>query len=261
MGELVNLVTGEGHRSAGSPLAGVRRIFARGVSSCGDERQILTRFCMSSDESNNDAMNDVLAAELSRFSESARWVAHILAKVPSAAWSGPGLGDWDLRALAGHTSRALLTVEQYLDRPAEVIDIGSSEEYYSVVQQLTATDDASILRRGIEAGLTLGPDPASSFSNIAERVIARVAGAPDRIVTTIVGGMKLSAYLPTRTFELVVHGLDLAKAAGVKHQAPDSALLGTLDLATGIAVRQGDATMLLLALTGRGGLPNGYSVC
>ena len=35
----------------------------------------------------------------------------------------------------------------------------------------------------------------------------------DPVISTIFGGMRLSDYLPTRTFELVVHGLDIARAA------------------------------------------------
>ena len=31
-------------------------------------------------------------------------------------WERPGLGEWDIRALVGHTSRSLLTVEIYLAR-------------------------------------------------------------------------------------------------------------------------------------------------
>lgn len=29
-------------------------------------------------------------------------------------WDKPGLGEWDVRSLVGHTNRALLTVETYL---------------------------------------------------------------------------------------------------------------------------------------------------
>lgn len=35
-------------------------------------------------------------------------------------------------------------------------------------------------------------------------------------MTTAAGGMRLGTWLPTRTFELVVHSLDLATAARVE---------------------------------------------
>ena len=35
-------------------------------------------------------------------------------RIPADAWDGPGLGEWDLRALVGHASRSLVTVLTYL---------------------------------------------------------------------------------------------------------------------------------------------------
>lgn len=42
-----------------------------------------------------------------------------------------------------------------------------------------------------------------------------VAGDEDPLVTTALGGMRLRQYLPTRTFELVVHGVGIARPAGL----------------------------------------------
>ena len=50
-------------------------------------------------------------------------VADLVDTIPPERWDGPGLGEWDLRALVGHTSRSLLTVEAYLQRPAEQEDL------------------------------------------------------------------------------------------------------------------------------------------
>ena len=67
--------------------------------------------------------------------------------------------------------------------------------------------------RGREAGAALGADPAAAVAGIAARVLP-VVGACDgtEVITTIAGGMRLADYLPTRTFELVVHTADLAAA-------------------------------------------------
>jgi hypothetical protein len=46
-----------------------------------------------------------------------------VAEIPVEALPGPGLGDWDLRSLVGHTSRSLVTVETYLDHPAEALEV------------------------------------------------------------------------------------------------------------------------------------------
>lgn len=80
-------------------------------------------------------------------------------------------------------------------------------------------------------------------------------------MTTPVGTMTLSGYLPTRTFELVVHGHDLASTLGVSAppQLAEPAR-SCLRLAMSLAVEQGAAGDVLLALTGRGPLPPGFSV-
>ena len=79
-----------------------------------------------------------------------------------------------------------------------------------------------------------------------------VAGNDDPLVTTALGGMRLRQYLPTRTFELVVHGLDIARAAGLPTPAYSAGLLTTvLELAAAAAVLGGRGPDVLLALTGR----------
>ena len=46
-----------------------------------------------------------------------------VARVPADEWDRPGLGEWSVRALVGHTSRALLTVETYLAAGAARVDV------------------------------------------------------------------------------------------------------------------------------------------
>jgi hypothetical protein len=73
--------------------------------------------------------------------------------------------------------------------------------------------------------------------------------------------MRLRQYLPTRTFELVVHGLDIARAAGLPTPAYSAGLLTeVLQLAAAAAVLVGRGSELLLAMTGRAALPAGFSV-
>lgn len=54
-------------------------------------------------------------------------------EIPADAWDGPGLGEWDLRALVGHTSRSLITVSTYLKTTAEREDITTPHGYYAQV--------------------------------------------------------------------------------------------------------------------------------
>jgi hypothetical protein len=67
-------------------------------------------------------------------------------------------------------------------------------------------------------------------------------------------------YLPTRTFELAVHTADLATALGLPPDVPATAAAQALHLVADLAVADGLAGPLLLAATGRPGLPAGFSV-
>ena len=72
--------------------------------------------------------------------------------------------------------------------------------------------------------------------------------------------MRVAAYLPTRTFELCVHGLDIATAAGVPIDLPLGVLEETCALAVATAVRSGRGVDVLMALTGRRDLPRPFSI-
>lgn len=183
----------------------------------------------------------------------------LLERVPRSAYDGPGLGDWDLRALVGHTTRALVTVQTYLDRPAETATVGSAADYYALAT--TSTDPAAVVERGRAAGAALGADPAAHVRALADSVLEKVAGfGLDHVLETIAGPMRLRDYLPTRTFELVVHGLDVARATGLPAAYPDQVLEEAAGLAATLAVRTGRGEDVLLALTGRTTLPPGFSV-
>ncbi|WP_337062616.1 maleylpyruvate isomerase N-terminal domain-containing protein [Kineococcus sp. G2] len=197
-------------------------------------------------------------ASLAAFGDAARWFARTAALVGDR-WSSPGLGEWDVRALVGHTSRSPLTVEAYLARPADRVDVASAVEYYRATRAIAA--GPGVAQRGRDAGAALGADPAAEVVAITERVTALLAGRDGtELLTTIVGGMRLADYLPTRTVELTVHTADLAVALGVPAEPPASAAAHTLRVAADLAVADGRAAPLLLAATGRAGLPAGFSV-
>lgn len=201
-----------------------------------------------------------LSAEISLFADASAWSAQIVNSVPDNAWETLGLGDWNMRALVGHTSRAMLTVEQYLATTASQESLRSAESYYQRVSELPGADGDAVLQRGIEAGWALGASPGAGFAAIAERVPGLLAGEADRLISTIAGEMMLSNYLPTRTFELIVHGLDIARAAGLHADPPRLGLARALELSTNLLLDSGDGVSVLMALTGRGTLPAGFSV-
>jgi uncharacterized protein (TIGR03083 family) len=192
------------------------------------------------------------------FAEATRWYQDVLAQV-GGRWSEPGLGEWDVRALAGHTSRALLTVETYLGQPADRVDVASSVDYYVATRQIAA--GPAVAQRGRDAGQALGEDPVAAVAEIASRVLPLVADLDGtELLTTIAGGMRIADYLPTRVFELVVHTADLAVALGVPAEPPAGPAALALRLVGDLAITGGNAATVLLASTGRTGLPSGFTV-
>lgn len=192
------------------------------------------------------------------FSDAARWFVTTVALVGDR-WTQPGLGEWDVCSLVGHTSRSLLTVEAYLARPAEGVDVESAGGYYRATRDVAAGPE--VAARGREAGEALGPDPAAAVAAIAARVVPTVTACDGtELVSTVAGGMRLGDYLPTRTFELVVHTTDLAVALDLPPEPPHGPATQALQLVAGLAVDGGLAAPLLLAATGREVLPGGFSV-
>jgi uncharacterized protein (TIGR03083 family) len=175
----------------------------------------------------------------------------------SASLPGPGLGDWDLRALVGHTSRSLVTVSEYLRKPAASVDCESAVDY--VAGLAVAASDPGVTQRGVEAGELLGDDPAGAVRRLLDAAAADLLRSdPDQLVTTYAGGMRLRDYLPTRSFELVVHGLDIAAAVPTRWTPPPAALSEALHLAAEVALRRGEGSLVLRLVTGRE--PGGLSI-
>ncbi len=192
------------------------------------------------------------------FADAGHWFVRTVGVV-GERWDTPALGEWDVRALVGHTSRAFLTVETYLDRPATTAELGSPADYFRGARGIASGPDVAARGRG--AGEALGDNPAEAVAVIAERVVRLVDGAAEnQLITTIIGGMRLGDYLPTRTFELVVHTADLAAALDEDLDVPPTAASQALRIVSELAVGDGRAGSLLLAATGRTGLPEGYSV-
>ena len=195
------------------------------------------------------------------FESAAGFFVELVETIPSTAWNGPGLGEWDLRSLVGHAGRSLSTVTSYLARPAAAIDVPSPAAYYQWAVQQIGADPAGVAERGRQAGIALGEDPAAAVRLLREDAVTTIRDLDtDPIIETIAGGMRVSAYLPTRTFELTVHTLDIAAALERDVTAPAEALADALHLATEVALAKGDGQSVLLALTGRRPLPEDYSV-
>jgi uncharacterized protein (TIGR03083 family) len=196
------------------------------------------------------------------FASAARSFAGLVHDISGDRWDGPGLGEWDLRSLVGHASRSLITVSTYLQQAAETEDIFTPQEYYARVNPAAlGLAPEGVVERGRQAGRDLGDDPGATVDGLVSRVFNDLAGADDPLITVIGGaGIRLSTYLPTRTFELAVHGRDVARAVGISFSLPADVLEEATGLAARIAVAEGHGETVLLALTGRTGLPSSFSV-
>jgi uncharacterized protein (TIGR03083 family) len=202
------------------------------------------------------------------FASAARSFARLVHEIPPDAWDGPGLGEWDLRSLVGHTSRSLTTVSSYLKTTAEHEDITTPQEYYAGVNPTAlGINPADVAERGRQAGRDLGDDPAGAVDALVSRVLADLESLdapdnPDDPLIIVIGGLgiRLHTYLPTRTLELTVHSLDIARALGISFSPPREVLEETLVLAGRIAALVGQGQTVLLALTGREPLPPMFSI-
>lgn len=118
----------------------------------------------------------------------------------------------------------------------------------------------AVAARGREAVAALGYNPVVAVETASTRVIELVERTPaEAPIGSPAGTMTLAQYLPSRIAELTIHSLDIARAAGVELTAPTSALRESLMfVARRAATRSGQD--ILLALTGRGQFPPGYSV-
>ena len=195
------------------------------------------------------------------FRASAAAFVELVCCADTAVMDRQALGVWTVRDLVGHASRALTTVETYLGKAAAGATLDGPVDYVLAARAALA-DPEAVAQRGRDAGAAFGDDPGLRVAELVERVTALVDGsADDTPVGTPIGTMTLAAYLPTRTFELTVHSLDLARALDAD---PPSGLAtgiaAACELAGRLAAFSTDPAAFLLAATGRAGLPPGFTV-
>jgi hypothetical protein len=191
------------------------------------------------------------------YSEAVRWFVQVGdAATEHLEW--PGLGVWSVHELIGHISRALSTVDSYVDSSSQAaVAIPTAVAYFEQVVQ--GVDHSAVADRARQAAEALGDEPMAGVRALADRVVPWVGGLGDPRCATPFGVMLLSEYLPSRTFELVVHTCDLAAAIDHPADIPEGAGRSALRLAAGLAAHRSPSDVLR-ALTGRTTLPVGYTV-
>lgn len=197
----------------------------------------------------------ILSDHRTSFIEAANYFIETTSLVARDQWSLPGLGQWTAQELAGHASRALVTIKTYLNQPGTSADLANPVAYFLSAfasGDSTKATSQAIADRGKEAGSALGIDPLKNLQALHAEIIEALDAFPDdAILTTPMGTIRLSNYLPTRTFELVIHTLDIARAIGITPTPPLAPLTDTVILAAALAAQQGHGVEVCLSLTGR----------
>lgn len=185
-------------------------------------------------------------------------------KIKPEQWDGPGLGEWTVRDLVGHTARAMLTVTQFanLDAHAQptAAEVPSAAAYYQRAFVGEGVNER-VAERGRQTAQELGPDLPTVIARIAAETSALIDTLPDdHIFVSLIGGITLADYLPTRTVELVVHTLDLQVAIGNNDAPPRDAMRSTLVLLAELAADTPYAGRLALVATGRDAGSDAFTV-
>ena len=192
--------------------------------------------------------------------EAGEYFASVVDQVDIDGWDEPALGEWCVGDLTGHTYRSFTTVLSYSDKPAEKVELERPVDFFLKAFESLA-DPKMVAEQGRAAGLEIIDDPRMMVRGFAMYVKNKLEELSDNHVMGMpVGGMRLIDYLPIRTFELIIHTMDLAKAVGVDDQPPENGMAATLEILGQIALYRGRASDLVFGVTGRGGLSDGFSV-
>jgi hypothetical protein len=141
---------------------------------------------------------------------------------------------------------------------ASPVNVEAPEGYFAFVRDVPReVYEAAVAASTVDARRVF-LESAGELAGRATQALAAVGD--DDVVSTPVGGMRVRDWLPTRTFELVVHGSDVAAAAGVPAEFDPAVVSEAALLATRVAVALGDGAVVLSALTGRSSLPEKFSV-
>jgi uncharacterized protein (TIGR03083 family) len=197
------------------------------------------------------------------FVQASEFVLAAFDAVGEQDWDRPGLGEWTVRELAVHTSRAWSTIIDYVAVPAELALRSATDYYRAALGGDPAIHEQVSRRARAQAEALEEPLPAVAHRLFreAENVLERTPA--DHVLGTFAGGIRLVDYLPTRVVELVVHGIDLCIAVGRPVEVPTPALELTLEVLVDLASERPervDPVHLVRALTGRAPLPGDYDV-
>lgn len=179
----------------------------------------------------------------------------------AATWDTPSvLAAWSVGGLAAHATRALLTVQRYLDapRPSAGSQPVDAAGYVLAVLPDDHLDPDDELHRGIRArgddAAAAGPAQVVATARAAlDELARRLEDVPGTTPLAVLDGVvtTIDEYLVTRVVELVVHLDDLAVGLDVANPAPPAAVRVATDALVEIARRRRGDLGLLRAVARR----------
>lgn len=100
------------------------------------------------------------------YEQAADWFVRTL-PTAEASRDVNALGEWTVRDLVGHTSRAFSTVENYLSSSATTVEVSNGLECFPRVF-VAAGNPEVVAQRGRDAGAALVSDPARAVAEIVQ---------------------------------------------------------------------------------------------
>lgn len=163
------------------------------------------------------------------------WHAVGRALTPEQWTAGSGLGDWTVRELYAHVARGVTTTSALVVTSSEA-ELPDAAAYFRALRGLGAKGAGQVAAAARE--WAAARDVAAlvgDFDGLAATTLAGVRAAPEGVVVTIAGTMRLTDYAVTRVLEATVHLLDLAAAVPGAVVVPEQALRRTVDVLADLA--------------------------
>jgi uncharacterized protein (TIGR03083 family) len=182
------------------------------------------------------------------YQDASEWFVSLVEQLAPDCWDQPALGEWTFIELVAHTNRAHTTIGEYLNEPVTSVP----PDYFT---------PESVAARGRASVAALGDDPVAGVRRASSDAVELIGSTSlDTEVGTPQGPLPLGEYLSVRIAELVIHGLDLARAAGIETEPPPASFENAWSFLGRLVLRRGVAAEVLLALSGREQLRSDFTL-
>ncbi len=195
-----------------------------------------------------DALSDgqVRAA----YGQAVMWFVGTVVGIDADRWNAPANDRFTVAELVGLTAHGCEQLLAHLDAPvAANTFVGRTGRTRAVFARPVPTMQRDLVDRAEDTLRALGPDVPAGVWRLGDRVLRRLAAAPDDApCTTPLGTARLVDELPSRIGALTVHTLDLCKAIGPGEPTPPPL---PVEVTLSFVLALADPVKAILSLTGR----------